>query len=182
MKILLYFIVLISFLIIGCADEKIKPAINIPDSKNIPAQVSWNSNIYISEEGDLKAIINSDTLKMYTENKEVLLNGMHVDFYDKSHVKTSYLTSKLGKVNQATNDMYAIDDVVAVNDSSGIKLTTEELMWRNKDRKIISDKFVVITTPTERIEGFGFESDQSLHNYQIFNVTYVTSTVNQNGN
>lgn len=175
------YILFFPFMLTGCSENNIKPTVNIIDSKDMPAQVSWNSKIYISEEGDLRAVIDSDTLKLYPERKETVLNGMHVDFYDKKQVKTSYLTSKIGRINQSTNDMYAIDDVVAVNDSSGVKLTTEELMWRNKDRKIVSDKFVVITTPTERIEGYGFESDQNLHNYEIFNVTYVTSTVNQNG-
>lgn len=49
-------------------------------------------------------------------------------------------------------------------------------MWRNKDQKIISDKFVTIISPKEKIQGYGFESDQSLRNYTIYNITYVTRT------
>ena len=40
--------------------------------------------------------------------------------------------------------------------------------------KIISDKFVTVISPTEKIQGYGFESDQSLKNYVIYNITYVT--------
>ncbi len=57
-------------------------------------------------------------------------------------------------------------------------------MWRYSDRKIITDNFVTITTPTEVIKGFGFESDQHLENYTIFNITYVMliDTVQQQAN
>jgi hypothetical protein len=60
-----------------------------------------------------------------------------------------------------------------VNDS-GTTITTQELMWRNKDKKIVSDKFVRIVSKQEQIEGYGFESDQSLRKYVIYRMTYVT--------
>ncbi len=47
--------------------------------------------------------------------------------------------------------------------------------WRNSDKKIVSDKFVTITSPKEKIEGYGFESDQHLQNYVVYNITYITS-------
>ncbi len=166
----------------GCSEDKVKPHFSSTDSKEVPTQVSWDSEIYFSEEGNLKAVLISDTLEIFSDKNEVFLFGVHVDFYNQSRVKTSYLESKRGRVDQRTNNMYAIDSVVAINDSTGVKLTTDELMWRNNDQKIVSDKFVVITTPTERIEGYGFESDQSLQNYEIFKVTYIANSLNQNGN
>jgi hypothetical protein len=63
---------------------------------------------------------------------------------------------------------------VAVNDS-GIVITSDEMMWRNRDRKIVSDKYVTIVSPKEKIEGYGFESDQNLRNYIIYNITYITT-------
>jgi hypothetical protein len=71
--------------------------------------------------------------------------------------------------------MFAIDSVVAINDSSGVRLETDELMWRKEHKKIVTDKFVRITTEDEVIEGYGFESDQSLRNYVIYDITYQTT-------
>ena len=102
-------------------------------------------------------------------------NGLKVDFYDDNMVKTSTITSKRGKVNDATRDLYAIDSVVAVNDS-GTVLKTQELMFRNRDQKIVSDKFVTIISPKETIQGYGFESDRGLRSYVIYNITYITRT------
>ncbi len=78
------------------------------------------------------------------------------------------------KLMMNSQDMYAIDSVVAVSDS-GVTLTTDELIWKNKSKKIITDKFVRIVNKEEIIEGYGFESDQNLHNYTIFNITYITT-------
>ena len=44
-----------------------------------------------------------------------------------------------------------------------------------KTKKIVTDKFVKIITNDEIIEGYGFESDQDLQNYTIFNITYTTT-------
>jgi len=62
--------------------------------------------------------------------------------------------------------------------SDSVTIKTDEMMWRNKDRKIVSDKFVRVISPVETIEGYGFESDQSLRNYVIYNITYVTRSDN----
>ena len=168
---------MLSFLLISCNNEKIKPKIDLTmDEENIPIQESWNSKILFTENGKLKGILYTDYLEAYNEPKEKLLDNVKVEFFNSSGKKTSQLTSKKGKIDDHTQDMYAIDSVVAVNDSAKVKLESDELMWRKKDEKIVSDKFVRITTETEIIEGFGLESDQSIENYIIKNVTYQTTT------
>jgi len=167
---------LLMFLIVaGCSDEKVKPSIDPTlQVEELPAQESWNSTVIFSDSGKTKAILNSGHLRVYTEAQETLLDsGVKVDFYDDEEKKTTTLTSDSGKVDDVTKNLFATGNVVAVNDS-GVTLKTDELMWRNEDRKIISDKFVTILTPKEKIEGYGFESDQSLRNYVIYNITYVT--------
>lgn len=160
----------LSFL--ACSEEKIKPQIEKDSIQGeIPIHESWNSKIIFSREGILKAILFTNHLKKYELQKVTLLDGVKVDFYNKEQKKTTTLTSKYGKVDDRTMDMFAIDSVVAVNDS-GTVLKTNELMWRNKDQKILTDKFVSIKSPKEIIEGYGFEADQQLNNYVIYNITY----------
>jgi LPS export ABC transporter protein LptC len=172
-------ILLIAMLLVGisCSDEKVKPKINLTmEEENIPIQESWNSKIIFTENGKLKGILYSDHLEAYKSPKEKLLENLKVEFFNDSGEKTSQLTSKRGRINDVTQDMYAIDSVVAINDSANVKLETEELMWRKKDEKIVSEKFVRITTASEVIEGYGFVSDQHIQNYVIKNVTYQTTT------
>ena len=172
------FIIFISILIMisACSEEAIKPQID--DSINeeeIPSQESWNAEIFFTEEGELRAIVFADHLRKYDKRKLTYLEGVKIDFYNEFEVKTSTLTSKSGRVDDSTRDMYAIDSVVAVNDSSGTTLLTDELIWRNRDKKITTDKFVTLISEKEKMEGYGFESDQNLDNYVIYKITYITN-------
>ena len=104
--------------------------------------------------------------------------GIKVEFFNAQGIKSSTLTSKRGKVDERTNNLFAIDSVVAINDS-GVVLRSDEIVWRNKDKKIYSDKFVTIESPDETIQGYGFESDQQLRNYVVYNITYTARTKKQ---
>jgi LPS export ABC transporter protein LptC len=173
-------LILIIIICISCSEEKVQPQIEQSVTiGEIPSNESWNSKTTFTEDGKIRAVLFSNHLKMFDKQKVTLLDGVKIDFYDKDQKKKSFLTSIRGKVDDVTKNMFAIDSVVAKNDS-GVVLRTNELMWRNKDQKITSDKFVRITSPKEIIEGYGFESDQHLDNYVIFNVTYSsTSSGNQ---
>jgi len=175
LKILL--LLLLLMFSISCNDEKIKPKINFTIAEeNMPIQQSWNSKILFTENGILKGILYTDYLEAFKKPKEKLLTNVKVEFFNSRGIKTSQLTSKRGRIDDISQDMFAIDSVVAINDSANVKLETDELMWRKKDQKIVSEKFVRITTETEIIEGYGLVSDQHIQNYVIKNVTYQTTT------
>ena len=174
MRYLLSFILLIS--LIGCTSKDVKPKVDSSFiAEELPAQESWNSTVFFTDSGKTAAILYTGHLQLFNIRKETILeDGVKVEFFNSLEVKTTTLTSKRGRVDERTNDLYAIDSVVAVNDS-GIVVRTDELKWRNRDQKIVSDKYVTIDSPDEHIEGYGFESDQHLRNYVIYNITYITT-------
>ena len=47
------------------------------------------------------------------------------------------------------------------------RLRSSFLTWDEADRKIRTDRFVRITTPSERVEGYGLVADENLDTYQI---------------
>ncbi|MDZ7624785.1 MAG: LPS export ABC transporter periplasmic protein LptC [Ignavibacteriaceae bacterium] len=173
MKFLLPIILLLT--LISCTGKDVKPKVDSSFIvEELPAQESWNSTIFFTDSGKTAAILYTGHLQLFNTRKETILeDGVKVEFFNSLEVKTTTLTSKRGRVDEKTNDLYAIDSVVAVNDS-GIVVKTDELKWRDKDKKIVSDKFVTIESPDEHIEGYGFESDQHLRNYVIYNITYIT--------
>jgi LPS export ABC transporter protein LptC len=172
----LIFPIIIWLFIYGCKKEKVEPTINVQlTAEQIPDQESWNATIFCTDSGRTRAILNAGHLKVFSKKKETLLDSnIRVDFYNNEEIHTTTLTAIKGRVDEKTNNLYAIDSVVAVNDS-GIVITSDEMIWRNKDRKIVSDKYVTIVSPKEKIEGYGFESDQNLRNYIIYNITYITT-------
>jgi LPS export ABC transporter protein LptC len=170
-----FLLILFSLLIFRCTGKDVKPHVDSSFVvEELPAQESWNSTIFFTDSGKTRAILTAGHLQVFNTRKETILDdGVKVDFFNSLEIKTTTLTSKRGRVDEATNDLFAIDSVVAVNDS-GIVVKTNELKWRNSDKKIVSDKFVTIDSPDEHIEGYGFESDQHLRNYVIYNITYIT--------
>lgn len=158
-------------ILISCSDDAVKPQKVSLKIKELPDQESWNSTIVFSDSGIVRAILRAGYIAVYNSRSETILDkGIQVDFYDKDGSHTSVLTADRGKVDDLTQDLYAIGNVIARSDS-GVVLKTEELRWINSKRRIVTDKFVEITSPTEEIRGYGLESDQSLKNYIILRVS-----------
>jgi LPS export ABC transporter protein LptC len=178
MKILLSLILVLT--LPSCTSKDVKPKIDSSFiGEELPAQESWNSTVFFTDSGKTAAILYTGHLQLFNLRKETILDdGVKVEFFNSLEMKTTTLTSKRGRVDERTNDLFAIDSVVAVNDS-GIVVKTDELKWRNRDKKIVSEKFVTIDSPDEHIEGYGFESDQHLRNYVIYNITYITRAKKQ---
>jgi len=158
--------IILLLILVSCTGKDVKPKVDSSFIvEELPAQESWNSTA---------AILYTGHLQVFNARKETILDdGVKVEFFNSLEMKTTTLTSKRGRVDERTNDLYAIDSVIAVNDS-GIVVKTDELKWRNRDKKIVSEKYVTIDSPDEHIEGYGFESDQHLRNYVIYNITYIT--------
>lgn len=161
---------LLSLCFVGC-EEKVKPAVVEVPSNNIPSQESWRSTIIFSDSAKTRAILWAGHIAKYVQQSYTTLDdSIHVDFFNDLEQHTSLLTAQRGRVNDRTNDFAAYGDVVVISDS-GTVLKTDSLFWNNSTRRIHTDAFVDITSPTEHIKGHGMESDQSLKNYKIFRVT-----------
>lgn len=164
---------LLMMIFAGCG-EKIKPSVVELAQTDPPSQESWNSTVVFSDSARLKAVLWAGHIASYSRQQyTVLSDSIHVDFYNEFEEHTSVLTARRGRVDDHTHDFEAIENVQVVSDG-GTVLTTERLFWTNATRKIHTDAFVEIKSPTEHITGHGMESDQGLKNYKIFRVTGQT--------
>lgn len=163
-------LVLLAVAALGC-EEKVKPTVVPLPNEELPSQESWNSTIVFSDSARVKAILWAGHIARYAVQRYTLLtDSVRVDFFDADQHHTSLLTAKQGRVNDATQDFLAHGNVVVVSDS-GTTLKTDSLFWNNSNRRIYTQAFVDIVSPTEHIMGQGMESDQNLKNYKIFHVT-----------
>lgn len=151
-------------------DDKFKPSQISVDSDDFPSQESWNSTVFFSDSGKTKAVLEAGHISVYKNKGYTLIDSSaKVNFY-KNDVIVSTLTGKKGRINDKTKDIEIYDSVVVIN-TEGSELRTQKLFWNNHTQKVTSDEFVKIKTPSENIEGIGFESDQNLKNYKIFKVS-----------
>jgi len=155
----------------GCEGKVKPPVTNLELGQEVPSQESWNATITFTDSGRVTGILRAGHIVDYAMKKLTYLDSMiSVDFYDDSMRHTSVLTAQRGIVNNATQDLEAHENVVVVSDS-GSTLRSESLFWTSRTQKIHTPDYVEITTPTEKIQGHGFESDRSLKNRKIFRVT-----------
>lgn len=165
---------LLSVVVVGLmsCEEKIKPSV-LPgiDSQTLPQQESWNSKIVLSDSGKLKAIIYAGYVRVYASPPRTQISdGMTVHFYQTNGNESSVLTSQEGTVHDDTKNLTASGNVLVVS-SDTTKLWTEKLDWDNKRQLIHTTQFVRIHSPKERLQGYGFESDQHLRRYRIYRVS-----------
>ena len=148
---------------------------NTPSRDGMPDQESWRVNIILTDEGLIRAKVRSGHLEKYNEKEFIMLDSsVIVDFYDDKEQHTSVLNSNKAEVNQKSNDMKAIGNVVAISDS-GITLFSETLIWDSKEEKLhTKDKIMITTLESDTLYGVGFESDSDLKNWKIINPSGVT--------
>jgi len=147
----------------------------MPSRDGMPDQESWGVTIVLTSEGLIRAKVRSGHLEKYNEKKFVLLDSsVMVDFFNEEEQHTSVLTSKTAEVDQASNDMKAMGNVVAVSDS-GITLYSETLTWNSKDEKLhTKDNIMITTLEKDTLYGVGFESDSDMENWKILSPSGVT--------
>jgi LPS export ABC transporter protein LptC len=159
-------------ILVACNEKKAVTQVfaNSHDSLNNPDQISWNVNVAFNDSSYKKAIMYAKRARIYSERGETYLDGnVMVEFFSKeSGKRISVLTSDSAKIDDKTRDMFSWGNVKVVSDSSQTTLESPQLNWNQTTRKLYSDKYVHIVSPTENIQGSGFESDQSLKNYRIF--------------
>jgi len=172
MRIYLFFSAL--FLVYSCSEERKS---DLPSSDGLPDQESWGVTIIMTHEGYIRAKVNSDHLKKFDEKEYIVLDGnVVVDFFDLDENHTSTLFSNKSEINEKSNDMLAIGNVIAKSDS-GITLFTERLHWIAEDEKLFTKDSIMITTlDKDTLFGKGFESNAELENWRILNPSGVTGS------
>lgn len=158
--------VLLTGIALAACGAKMKPGVAAPEQ--LPDQESWNSRVVFSDSGQVRAVLRARHIRMYQQRQETIIDsGLVVDFYDKQQQHTSRLTADSGRVDDATRNLEAFGRVVFTSDS-GTVVRTEYLFWENATKMVRGNRFVTITSPTEYLQGNGFEADQHLKNYTIF--------------
>ncbi|MBV6478152.1 MAG: Lipopolysaccharide export system protein LptC [Ignavibacteria bacterium] len=165
-----YLFALILFIQLISCEEKFTPSQTYFNSDSSPVQESWNSTVVFSDSGNVKAVLTAGHISVYKKKMVTVIDSnAKVEFF-KNGVLVSTLTGKSGIVDDKTKDIEIFDSVYVIN-NEGSELKTQKLKWTNSTQKVSSDVFVKIKTKDESVEGIGFESDQNLKNYRIFDVS-----------
>ena len=159
------------FICLAACSQKQSDVRSVSSATNLPDQVMTKCDVAFSDSNFTKATLQADSGFGYSQLKRtVLLHNIKVNFYQKGKDSPiSTLTADSVIVFDDTKNMTAIGNVRVVSTDNATNLTTKQLNWDNKTRKIYSSDYVKIISPQETLEGSGFESDERLSYYKILN-------------
>ncbi|MDP6685241.1 MAG: LPS export ABC transporter periplasmic protein LptC [Candidatus Marinimicrobia bacterium] len=143
---------------------------------NRPDQESWDVTITMTNEGLVRAIVQSGYLKKFQQKNFIFLeDSVTVDFFDQSEIHTTHLTSQSAEINEKSNFMRATQSVVVKSDS-GVTLFTDTLSWDHSKQRIFTyDSVQVVTDKRDTLYGVGFESDVEMKHWKILMPSGVTN-------
>ncbi|MBK5203009.1 MAG: LPS export ABC transporter periplasmic protein LptC [Prolixibacteraceae bacterium] len=163
----------IAVLFFSCSNNKIEEIKELSTSNRQDGMTANNFELLYSDSGTVIFKLITPRLIRYEETKEPFTefpDGVIIEKYDKNMEITSKISSDYAQYFDRKKQWIAKNNVVVINQNND-SLKTEELIWEEKSKKIHSDKFVTIIRAEQIINGIGFESDQSLADWQIKEVT-----------
>lgn len=158
----------ILFCLAACQNDP-KEIEALVSSKQLQQDRAEDVTIIYSEKGKTKVRLQAKTfirndvaMPPYTE----MDNGLKVEFFNDSLLVESTLTAIYARYYEKKGNILIRDSVVVVN-KKGDELHTEELVWSQNAKKIYTDKFVRIITPTQIMYGNGLEANEDFSWYRI---------------
>lgn len=147
----------------------------IDSAQLIPDMNSTEVTTYISDSGMIRYKIITAEWNIYSEVDSpywAFEKGIYLEKFDtlfnldasiKADTAYYYEYKKLWKLSSN----------VHIRSQKGDQFDTELMFWDQKSEKIYSDRFIKIEQPDKILTGYGFESNQQMTEYQIFNNTGI---------
>lgn len=136
---------------------------------------AFNIQSYLSSNGRLRAKLVAPYMKRFMMDTSYIEfpRSLHVNFFDSTGQVESQVDALYGKYLETQSKVYLRDSVVAFS-IKGDTLRTPELWWDQNTKKFYTDKVVRFKSASKIIYGGkGFEADQDLTHYTIFQPTGI---------
>jgi len=115
--------------------------------ERLPSQVIEDFRLQETVDGRIFYDLNAEKAYVYEDSNRIEVTRPNVRFYDPECRITSILTADSGSVNSKTSDLVARGNVLVKTRDSTI-LVTDSLVWKNKERMIVTDAPVSMHSPT----------------------------------
>lgn len=155
----------------SCSDET-KDVVEVAfDPERTYTMKATEVSSLISDSGITRYRLNAKEWLVYSKAADPFWHfpqGIYVEKFDtlfqaEASIKadTAYFFDKRG--------LWRLIGNVEIESLQGEYFETEELFWNQKEEKVYSDKYIRIEQADKIITGIGFESNQNMTQYKIFN-------------
>ncbi|WP_233188531.1 LPS export ABC transporter periplasmic protein LptC [Tenacibaculum sp. SG-28] len=143
--------------------------------RNLPIAVGKNIRHSYRDSGVVTSKLITPILNDYTNRKKHPFNefpqGIKIITFDATKGDSTTVTGNYALTFTNTKISDIRDDVVIVNHSGDTKLETNQLYWDQKEKVVFTEDGFRLTTATDTITGFGFESLQDLSKWVAKDIT-----------
>lgn len=164
------------FSLFACGGSSIEFQKALEEESSVkPDQLAYLIKVHFFEDDWTKAILTADRAEIYfNTNQTKLIGNVVVQYFSKfSGKRLSILSADNASIDDGTKDMIAWGNVVVFSDSANVKLETSKLHWSNDKQIVFTNEPIKVTSPSEIINGVGFESDLNFSYYKIFKVSGI---------
>ncbi len=163
----------ISLSISSCNDKKNEIMPGRIDPETVPTMLTRDVNTLISDSGITRYSIEAPVWYVFDESSEpkwIFPEGMHIEKYDNLFRVEATIDCD-SAVYFKSKQLWRLDGYVDISNAANERFLTEQLFWDQRHEKIYSDSFIHIRRADRIMEGYGFESNQSMTQYRILNVS-----------
>jgi LPS export ABC transporter protein LptC len=162
-------------LLTGCSNQKKNFTEEILNRDSLPTMQSLGVTTLISDSGITRYKIVAEEWNIFDKKNPpywAFEKGVYLEKFDtllridaNILADTAYYFEK--------KKLWELRGNVKILSLQGDKFETQQLFWDEKNKKIYSDKYIRIEQTDKEIEGYGFEANQELTEYEIKKTTGV---------
>lgn len=155
---------------VSCQSNRKEDLQAVEDFQERPGMSAFDLETVVTDSGFYKYRFSTPELYKYDNTEKPYTDfpkGISFRMFDRDSTRIkSSITCKNARYYNTENLWELNNDVEAMTEKGDI-LNTEQMFWNTKEHVIYSDKFVKITTASQIIMGYGFESDERMSKYEI---------------
>ncbi|MBD5177200.1 MAG: LPS export ABC transporter periplasmic protein LptC [Bacteroidales bacterium] len=168
-------LVLLLVVLVACSREHQRFVPNAGDAQHTPTMATRDVSTLISDSGYTRYHLTAPLWQMFEDAEEPFWkfpDGLEVEQYDLAMNPESTVVCD-SAIYFSRKRIWRLDGNVVMVNTDADSFLTQQMFWDQAERKIYSDSFVHIVRSDRIIEGYGFESDQSMHYYTVNRPTAI---------
>lgn len=162
-------------ILVSCKDEERTYVGNMKKDGSTPTMVTTDVTTLISDSGYTRYRIDAPIWSMFEERNDPCWKfpeGIQLEQYDDNMQPTSNMRCD-SATYYSKRRLWQLDGHVVMVNSQRDTFLTPQLFWDQQKELVYSDSFMHITRQSHIIEGYGFDSNNSMTQYSVRRPTAV---------
>lgn len=155
---------------VSCGEEKADTIADV-DTASFPTMTTVDVSTFISDSGYTRYHITAPVWYMYEEAEDPYWHfpeGMHLEKYDDSMNIAATFDADTATYF-SSRKLWQFDGLVNTRNVDGDKFLSTQLLWDQARHKVYTDSFIHVERSDRIIEGYGFESNENMTQYEVRN-------------